>query len=298
MRIVGLVMRKLKSTLRTIVLLAWCWLIRSADSFVPTTTRSWQGRNPQKLRRPDERTVPFFFPSPASGKLCASNFLADVASFDQLLPADLVDKLHNVPPLEAFLALSVCLFVVITRPPSQLIRPSTLESILEGSFLGRANNLQCVYKASRDGWSALDFHRAVDGKGSGLVVARSLTGKVFGGYNPSGWRSTDDYYTSTAAFLWCLNGDKVIRLPVLAGGNAAVFDYATGGPCFSSDLQIGPPRAAVLGGFAGPDMEDLSINAGTLRQGKSAVGITYDWDDSWPARGSFQLIDLEVYCNE
>jgi hypothetical protein len=143
---------------------------------------------------------------------------------------------------------------------------------------------------------ALDFHSKVDGMGSGVVVALSTSRKVFGGYNPVGWRSTDDYYTSTSAFLWCLRGQQVVKLPILPGGNAAVFDYATGGPCFSSDLQIGAPRAAVLGGFAGPDMEDMAINAGNLRQGKSSVGVTYNWDDAWPARGSFRLVDLEVYC--
>jgi len=75
----------------------------------------------------------------------------------------------------------------------------------------------------------------------------------------------------------------VSKFPVLPGGDAAVYDYATAGPCFGScDLLIGPPRAAVLGGFAGPDMEDVSTNAGNLRQGKSTMGLTYDTDRRWP----------------
>lgn len=83
---------------------------------------------------------------------------------------------------------------------------------------------------------------------------------------------------------------------VLPGGNAAVFDYATSGPNFgASDLAIGPPKGAVMGGFAGPDAEDISTNAGNLREAKSVSGITYDTTAAWPARGNLVLSEVEVY---
>jgi len=77
-----------------------------------------------------------------------------------------------------------------------------------------------VYKASKDGWSAVNFHDCVDGRGSALVVALSRSGKKFGGFNPLGWMSTDDYGSSNAAFLWYESGGKAVRCPVLSGGNA------------------------------------------------------------------------------
>lgn len=83
-------------------------------------------------------------------------------------------------------------------------------------------------------------------------------------------------------------------------GNAAIFDYATGGPCFgASDLIIGEPKAAVMGGFAGPDMEDTSINAGNLREGRCSGFMSYDspGNRGFPVRGAFQLCQVEVYCN-
>lgn len=211
----------------------------------------------------------------------------------------------------AILASSLLLLSLVIQtlfPPGELVTKTMLESIVEGTYLGRneIDNLKCVYKASRDGWNALNFHDAVDEKGSALVVARTLSGTTFGGFNPVGWRSTDDYYTSTAAFLWCsAGGGRIYKFPVLAGGNAAVFDYATAGPCFgSSDLIIGPPKAAIMGGFAGPDTEDISSSAGSLRQGRGSVGLTYELSSScnaqkdWPVCGPFRLADLEIYCNE
>jgi len=133
------------------------------------------------------------------------------------------------------------------------------------------------------------------------VIALSRSGKRFGGFNPLGWMSTDDYGSTNAAFLWYDGGGKggVEKCPVLAGGNAAVFDYATGGPCFgSSDLIIGPPQAAVMGGFTGPDMMDTSVNAGDLREGTSSPGVAYDiGSGGWPVRGNFRIVEVEVYCN-
>ena len=46
--------------------------------------------------------------------------------------------------------------------------------------------------------------------------------------------STDDYVSSNAAFLWCPKGNDAIKFPVLKGGNAALFDYASAGPVFGA----------------------------------------------------------------
>lgn len=105
------------------------------------------------------------------------------------------------------LPLAVLSFI-LSQPPARLLTDRELQDITEGTFLqqGRSKSsspadVTCLYKASRDGWSALDFHDKVDNLGSAVVAARSLTGQIFGGYNPAGFRSTDDYIISTAAFL-------------------------------------------------------------------------------------------------
>lgn len=185
------------------------------------------------------------------------------------------------------------------RAPEQLSFPSFT---LDGTNIDQSKSnvdLQCIYKASRDGWSAVDFHENVDSRGSALVVCLSKSGKKFGGYCPTGWMSSDDYVSSNAAFLWFQRGNEAIKCPVLQGGNAALFDYASAGPVFgAADLKIGESKAAIMGGFAGPDMEDRSSSAGNLKQGSSSVGGAYDdVQNGWPVRGKFQLVELEVYAN-
>lgn len=60
--------------------------------------------------------------------------------------------------------------------------------------------------------------------------------------------------------------------------------------------QQGEPRAAVMGGFTGPDMEDTSANAGNLKQGRCSFSGSYNIDKTWPIRGKFSLAEVEVYC--
>jgi hypothetical protein len=115
-------------------------------------------------------------------------------------------------------------------PPSKpLLSKEQQDSLTLGTSL-QGKELVCVYKASQDGWSAINFHNKVDGKGSALVVALSRTGRLFGGFNPLGWRSTDDYYQSNAAFLWFVeNANKSpTKCPILIGGTSRLTEYANG----------------------------------------------------------------------
>ena len=60
-------------------------------------------------------------------------------------------------------------------PPIDLLSGTTIDPSLSNV------DLQCVYKGSKDGWSAVNFHNCVDGRGSALVVALNSSGKRFGG---------------------------------------------------------------------------------------------------------------------
>lgn len=197
------------------------------------------------------------------------------------------------------LALTGGLLFATTRPPERLIDDNTLQAILENTYMAKQQQkgtLQCVYKGTRDGWKANVFHDKVDFKGSGVVVLRTQ-GKVFGGYNPNGWRSTDDYTTSTTAFLFrVVAPGRVEKYKVQANG-PALFDYASAGPCFgTTDLLIGPPQAAVLGGFAGPNMENEP--PGSLQVATIMPGQTYDTDERWSVLGyKIRLQEVEVYCS-
>lgn len=182
-------------------------------------------------------------------------------------------------------------------------------SLLEDTNLG-GRELERCYKATDDGWSALDFHRQVDGRGSTLIIAASPGGARFGGYSPTGWESRDDYRATPRAFLFCSadsggadEAERVWqRLAVLGPGDIAIFDYARGGPQFgAADLVIGPPTTPTMGGIAGPENdtpEYMQRTAGDLRRVSSSLGGSYErLPGGVTSLPDGPLVELEAYCN-
>jgi hypothetical protein len=70
--------------------------------------------------------------------------------------------------------------------------------------------LRVAYNACSQGWNTQAFHRAVDGQGAAIILAKasrssnnnSNSKEWFGGYNPKGWSSLGGARPSVAAFLW------------------------------------------------------------------------------------------------
>ncbi|MQL91626.1 hypothetical protein Taro_024240 [Colocasia esculenta] len=183
-------------------------------------------------------------------------------------------------------------------PPALVAR-----TFLEG------RELKCCYRASIDGFTATCFHNNCDFKGPCVVLGYTTTSFKFGGFNPEGYRSTDDYYDTFDAFLFywegtsCKDGDgdgDPIILPKVGGSGAALFDYARGGPQFGADgLLIGPPLTPVMGVFTGPD---ASTGVGDLRQARSRLGLSYakrpDGKESlFGDESRATLVEVEVFCS-
>jgi hypothetical protein len=85
-----------------------------------------------------------------------------------------------------------------------LVRPLLKQTQLE------FRRLRVAYNARSQGWNTQAFHRAVDGQGAAIVLAKasrssknkSNSEEWFGGYNPKGWSSLGGARPSVAAFLW------------------------------------------------------------------------------------------------
>jgi len=66
------------------------------------------------------------------------------------------------------------------------------------------HEFQCLYKATRDGFAASEFHRLCDDKGSTLTLITSTEGYVFGGYSILPWDSSREFKDHTEGFLFTL----------------------------------------------------------------------------------------------
>jgi hypothetical protein len=66
--------------------------------------------------------------------------------------------------------------------------------------------LSLLYRGSRDGFGAADFHAKCDDKGDTVTIVKSTEGYIFGGYSDQSWKSNgyDCYKSSSCAFLFSI----------------------------------------------------------------------------------------------
>ena len=116
-----------------------------------------------------------------------------------------------------------------------------------------------LYRASRDGWFAKDFHRLCDGKDATLVAVRSTDGYVFGGYTDISWDCSGNYRSSSKCFLYSLSsrsGLGPVKMPI--SKQQAIYNEASYGPTFGGGLDL-----------------HISSNANENQSSYSNVGYSY-----------------------
>jgi hypothetical protein len=98
------------------------------------------------------------------------------------------------------------------------------------------------------------FHTKCDNQGATVVVLRSNTGHLFGGYTSVGWASRGGYVTDNNAFIFTLTNPHGIP-PTKYGINSincAISDVANFGPTFGGghDIYV-PQNSDVTNGYCG-----------------------------------------------
>ena len=69
---------------------------------------------------------------------------------------------------------------------------------------GVFGDLEFLYRGSRDGCKASDFHDKCDNKGATITVIRSSGAFIFGGFSDKSWKSFGDWCKSEKPFLFSL----------------------------------------------------------------------------------------------
>ena len=70
-------------------------------------------------------------------------------------------------------------------------------------FNGR-QELKLLYRASRDGFGAADFHSKCDDQPNTVTFIKTTLGYIFGGYTQISWHSKYDFFKDSNAFLFSL----------------------------------------------------------------------------------------------
>jgi len=107
---------------------------------------------------------------------------------------------------------------------------------------GKTETPTLLYRASRDGWDASDFHRMCDGKGATVTVVKSSDGYIFGGYTDVAWRQGEEYESSAVSFLFSLKdhaGVGPVKMSIKSDKTAsAILQGSNYGPTFGNDCDL------------------------------------------------------------
>lgn len=99
---------------------------------------------------------------------------------------------------------------------------------------------QLLYRATRDGFEAADFHSMCDGFENTLTVIRTTNDFIFGGFTEKAWQSTGGFVTDPNAFIFSLvnNEGRPLKVMCSKSGKNAINCSSEGGPLFGYDIVI------------------------------------------------------------
>ena len=122
-------------------------------------------------------------------------------------------------------------------------------------WVGANKNWKLIYKATRDGFGANDFHRTCNGKGENLGVIKSANGFLFGWWTPLSWQSTDDWAAdaSLSTFIFTLTNPAGVaaKYKLKSSSSAyAICRFGPSGPVLGrgNDIYV-PHQSNVTDGF-------------------------------------------------
>lgn len=146
---------------------------------------------------------------------------------------------------------------------------------------------QLLYKGTRDGFDANDFHRTCDNKGATITFIQSSAGFIFGGYTGVSWDSSGKYRDDATAFLFTLTNPHGIP-PT---------QYVVNQPNGFLAIEGNNSHAASFGGFSGitviSDAQHCSTN---IYFPEEYVDTTGKGDTTFTGGSRFSVLDVEVFA--
>lgn len=198
--------------------------------------------------------------------------------FDNLFPAPTSDEDRRIKYPEQYPATYELLNPLPNdQNDARIVRPLLKQTQLEN------RPLRLAFDARKQGWNARAFHRAVDGKGAAIIIAKGKDSPLlFGGYNPKGWSGMSGARPSVAAFLWYeTNTGNYQKLQKVGGGGLA---------CANDDIDTGI--------WLGADGLVIPLTSGREKLAQSKLGTYFERgpDDrrSLFPTGSTELVELKV----
>ena len=111
-----------------------------------------------------------------------------------------------------------------------------IETGIKNSQNKKIKKFKLLFRASRDGYGAQNFHDKCDGKGNTLTLVKTTTGRRFGGFTDAKWNQNGSYISGSYGFIFSLDNNKEIFYN--SNTSYSIRGNSSYGPYFGSDFYI------------------------------------------------------------
>jgi hypothetical protein len=149
-----------------------------------------------------------------------------------------------------------------------------------------------LYRGTRDGFGAKDFHSKCDGHSNTLTILKAKESSfIFGGFTSVSWDSFNELKSDANAFIFSLTNkdNKPLKMKVNPNEQSAIYCDSESGPIFGNDICIDSNANTTMNGcsYLGSSYEHPQYARGT-NEAKTFLAGSHD----------FQLDEIEVYQKE
>jgi len=148
-----------------------------------------------------------------------------------------------------------------------------------------------IYRASKDGFGANDFHLNCDKKQNTLVVIKSTSGNIFGGYTEQDWTNTDGYRNDPKAFIFSLVNKENKPIALKPQNQNVIVCNSNYGPIF------GDGHCVCISNHSNQNNESSSNLGSCFKHPTHAFGSN-EAKSFLAGSNYFKTIEIEVYTNK
>ena len=110
-----------------------------------------------------------------------------------------------------------------------------IETAIRKNLSKKVKNYKLIYRASRNGFSAQDFHEKCDGKENTIVFVQARNGRRFGGFTEAKWDKSNEYKNDAHGFIFSLDNKEVYYNKE---NNYGIYCYSDKGPTFGGGHDL------------------------------------------------------------
>ena len=84
-----------------------------------------------------------------------------------------------------------------------------IEKGVQKNLKKKINKYTLLFRASKDGYRASNFHSKCDGKSNTVTLVETTTGRRFGGFTDAQWDQSSSYKTGSNGFIFSLDNNEI-----------------------------------------------------------------------------------------